>query len=195
MPIVQFNKCPVQDPKATAEAGKPVFGEGIEALVQIDKYSNIKFQFLAPQKGESPEAFMGRVPNEIRANYPRELEGWLNGQVVIDGTPIESMAWITPAQVANLQSVGINSAEGLANASDGVLNPLGMNGTYMRSQAKEWLEAQAGASFKTMAKENEELKAMLKQQAEAIAELQKAVSTEGEDVPLKRGPGRPGKKE
>jgi hypothetical protein len=54
--MIQFSKCPVQDPKATIEAGKPMFGEGIDALIQIDKYSNIRFQFMGPRKDETEAA-------------------------------------------------------------------------------------------------------------------------------------------
>lgn len=198
MAMIQFSKCPVQDPKATIEAGKPMFGEGIDALIQIDKYSNIRFQFMGPRKDETEAAFLARVPNEIRVNWMPQLNAWLSGQTMNDGTPLEIMAWITPAQVANLRGVGIASVEALAAASDGILAPLGMNASAMRSQAKAWLDERAGKAISSVGRledENQALKGQLAEQAEALKAMQEQLAAMAHEDTGKRGPGRPKSKE
>lgn len=198
MPMVIFSKVAVQDPQATTSAGRPVFGDGIEALVQIDKYSNIKFQWLALREGEARDVYFERIPNEVRANFLRELEAWESGQAFIDGTPLDAMPWLTPAQIANLQGVGLNTVEKLAAASDGVIGPLGMNASTLRNQAKAWLDDRAGSVVGDVGRltdENAALREQFTEQAKMLADMRAQLDAmrQGQDPDgsEKRGPGRP----
>ena len=182
MATVAFEKCSLTDHAASTAKNRVVFAEGIRATVHIDSKSTVIFDFMSQRENESVAEFAQRIPPEIRLNWLKELEAWLSGQEHTEGTPVDQMPWLTPAQVATLTGAGVVSVEKLADCSDGLLAPLGLNGSVLRSQARAWLDEAAGlavASVGRLQQENDELRAMLLRQLEAISALQAQAEKKG----------------
>lgn len=175
MPVITFEKTSMVDPLKSM--GGTYFADAVKATIHINDKSTLVYEFIMPREREAEASFMRRVPPEIRLNWLEHLKSWLSGQEYTEGTPLDQMAWLSPAQVANLKNAGIASVEALENASDGQLGSMGMSGTVLRAQAKAWTEERAGkalADVGRIAQENEELRSLLAEQQAAIDELRKA---------------------
>jgi hypothetical protein len=183
MAVITFERISLID-AAKSAGGNPVFCEGVRSTVHIDAKSNVVFDFPAQKEGESDGDFFTRIPPEITLNWREQLKSWMVGQEHVEGTPIDSMPWITPAQAATLKGAGLVSVELLADCSDGILSPLGLNGSVLRTQAKAWLDKASGKAFADVGRlqqENDELKAQMAAMQEAIKSIQKRKDDEEED--------------
>jgi len=109
-----------------------------------------------------------------------------------EGMPIEEWAQITKSEAMNLRAMNIHTVEALAAVSDGNVGNLGQGGRELVARAKAFIEqAKDNAINAKMAAENQELKDQIAELVHRVNTLQNLI---GENqVPAKRGPGRPRK--
>ena len=176
MPAITFEKTSMVDPRKSMNG--TFFADAVKATVHINDKNTLVYEFILPRENETEAEFMRRVPPEIRLNWLDHLNSWRSGQEHTDGTPLNQMAWLSPAQVDNLKSAGIVSVEALESASDGQLGFLGMSGSVLRAQARAWLDERAGkvlADVGRIAQENEELRSLIVEQQAAMEDLKKQI--------------------
>jgi len=171
MPQIQFEQCAVENTVKTAKLGKACFEDGICATITIDPKSNIKFMFPSMRKGESETAFIARLPHELKNHWVNEILAYCKGKAFCDGTPLQSMAWLSPGQIETLRSAGVSSVERLAKVGSGILEPFGLDGADLSRKARAWLDDQSGKAVATIQAQGAELDALRAQNAE----MQKAV--------------------
>jgi len=166
MPQIQFEQCAVENEAKTAKLGKACFEDGICATITIDPKSNIKFMFPAMRKGESETAFVARLPHELKNHWVNEVLAYCKGKEFCDGTPLQSMAWLSPGQIETLRSAGVSSVERLAKVGNGILEPFGLDGVDLSRKAKAWLDDQSGRAVATIQAQGAELDAVKSENAE-----------------------------
>ena len=110
--FVQFNVQPLQDEKASKEAGRPVFKdtEFIRIVVPGDKQNIVH----RPVNPDDPEKY--------RDAYQAFKRGVSDA---VSGTPLAEWPLVTRSQVEELGYFGVRSVEQLANVSDGNLKNMG----------------------------------------------------------------------
>lgn len=174
---------PVQDAKATEEAGAPRFIE--QERVRIIVAGDMLNQAVSP------------VTPEIQERFSDAYNRWKKGRQEnhIDGTPLRAWPLASAAQIMEWAAVNILSVEHLAAVSDTNINRLA-DGRIWREKAIAWLaSAKDGAAASKFAAENERLR-------DDLAELRRTVETlsaqviarnAADDAEQRRGPGRPPK--
>lgn len=166
MPQIQFEQCAIENVSKSNKLGKACFEDGIMAIITIDPKTNIKFPFPVMRKGESEAAFIARLPNELKNNWANEVLAYCKGIEFCDGTPLQSMAWLSPGQIETLRSAGVNSVERLAKVTSGILEPFGLDGADLSRKAKAWLDDQSGKAVATIQAQGAELDAVKSENAE-----------------------------
>lgn len=138
------------------EAGRPIF----------DDTDYIKI--LAPG---SRDGFAGIATPEYQARFPQQWARYKAGkdqQASGNGTPLNQLHWMTPAQVAEYNALNCFTIEQLINLPDSVAHRfMGYHNTKQRATA--YLEAMTNAAPAM------KLQAALEQRDQQIAELQEQV--------------------
>lgn len=148
---VKFFKKPVQDMAATAEEGRPIFGE--VDYVEIRAPGNKSSVVCRPARDMDKQRF-----SEHWKRYQDRVE-----QQDVDGTPLEEWAMITRSQVEELKFFNIFTVEQLAHVSDGNAQKfMGIN--ILRQKAQEFIEQ---ANVDEIAK-RDELIAQMQARLEAL---------------------------
>lgn len=113
-------------PKATEEAGKPVFKavEYVEIIIPGDKHSRPVYKVTAVHREKYAD------------HYDRFIKGVEQKR---SGTPLEHWGRVTDTQVAEMNAVSIFTIQDLALLDDGKLQGLGSGGNELREQAKVYL--------------------------------------------------------
>jgi len=120
---------------------------------------------------------------EEKRMYAMEYKAFKDGlEGVHEGTSIEILPRISPAQIENLKSLKIFTVENLCNYPDGRIGDLGMGGRELQTRAKEYLKAADSGKYVL------ELKNQLAAQQEQINALLEKL--EDKDKPK----AKPGKK-
>jgi len=151
----KFYFFPMEDHKASAEQGRPIFSdrEFIEIIAAGNQNNIVR----------RPATEMDR--QRFRRQYTMFKQGD-EDQVV--GTPLKEVPWITRSQIEEFAYRKIRTLEDLAGMSDAQCNAPGMYD--MKRKAEAWLKkANEAAPFTAMSAEIEALKAelaALKTQAE-----------------------------
>jgi len=146
--------------------------EGREVYVDVV----ILKRFLEGGEVRTYELFKDKEKNYWKEQHPREWEAFERNEVLIDGTPLESFKhnYLTPAMVANLKAMNIDTIERLACATDTTIQGMGMGGRELVKAAQRFTEATGSdksvSELKTQIEEQqrqiEELKALVKAQME-----------------------------
>ena len=124
--IPRFHMEPVEDPIASAAAGRPIYRE--EARVQ----------FIQPGSPNSP---VERLSQEHIDRWPEEYARFQKGQeFAAEGTPIEQWPFLKRNHVMELKSLGIHTVEQCAGLSDIAVQRIGMGGASIRTNAKAYLD-------------------------------------------------------
>lgn len=129
---------------------------------------------------------MGLWPKEWQQHFEMQYEEWKNGnELPRSGTPIKTWGLLTPQQAHRLIESRVTTVEDLAAVPDTGLQMIGLDGRNLREMAQAWIaeHREHGAA----AKEIGDLKELVRQQSERIAQMEKALA----EMPDKRGPGRP----
>ena len=207
MAYIRFEQCAVEDAVKTAAPGKMCYADGIEATIQVDAKSSLIYRLPAPNMGESMTEYRERVAcvapiiaqeqddGGRRFSWFDNLRSYVEGKVFCEGSPLESMSWLSRGQVETLRSAGISSVENLAKVGHGQLEPFGLDGRDLSQKARAWLDDQSGLAVAKIQQQGEELAAMAEereQMRETLKAMQARIAQlEGEQQPKKRG--RPSK--
>ena len=121
--------------------------------------------------------------------YQRGLEQ------VAEGTPLREWPVMTPDEILRLNSHGIYTIEALVKVSDAGLQEMGHGARQLQQPAKAYIEEDAPkAAMANMRVSNDEQKTEIERLTNENTRLQARVDELlEEDVPEKRGPGRPKK--
>jgi hypothetical protein len=159
----RFYSKPIEDAEKSAEAGRVVCKDVV--FVQI----------LAP--GLTNNTVERKATDEDKQRFRRQYESFReNGESTMEGTPLESVTWISRAQVEELAYMKIRTVEVLSAISDDVCGRA--PGLYdLKRKAQAHMEkADKAAPFTEMARKNEVLEGQvqaLQQQLEKLLEAQK----------------------
>lgn len=119
----------------------------------------------------------GRIPAAWRDKWKAAYDAWKNGQEApLDGTPIKGWGAISPAQAANLITIGIKTVQDLAKMNDEGVRRVGMGAIDLKNRAAAWLKAEAGPGkaaqeIASLKSENTQLAEQVKQLAATVDEL------------------------
>jgi len=183
---VEFYYRAVKNEKRSLEAGYAVFEnkEYVKILAAGDKTKNWDRPVRKVRDGQAPSD-LERFPRQWAAFQSQQTQN-------VDGLPLEEWPGLSPADVAMLKSVNIQTVEQLAAMGDHSLTFMGARG--YRDKAKAYLEkAKDGAASLKWAKEKQEMQDQidaLKNQMQGFANAgiltpQKASAS---PEPKKRGP-------
>jgi hypothetical protein len=163
---MRFFKQAVQNAKKSEEEKRPVFEDR--------DYIEIKVA------GNAREVFIGPVNDQHRKRFPIEWKMYQDGQAPSKtGTPITQWNYLTPSQVAMLQSLHIQTVEDIASLSDMNLQQVGMGAQKLRQEARSYLslaqqQADAG-KLEELKVAIEEKDATIAQQGQRLADLEARV--------------------
>lgn len=158
---VEFYVEAVEDPRATAEQGRPIFKD--EEFVRI-RAAGSRDVFVAPAHDQSSK----RDPNNGRRLTYAQLhfgpyEAFKRGiEFRESGTPLSELTTISAAKRKELNAVNVYTVEQLAALDGTGLAKLGMGGRGLKSLAEEYIKKATGVgAMSKLAQENEDLKARL----------------------------------
>lgn len=125
--------------------------------------------------------------NMIRPAY----EAWKKGvEIPTDGTPLAVWAGITADQAEVLRARSLKTVEAVRDATDSMIAKVPLpNMRQLREMAGKFLEGQSAAAAAAQVSERDEkirnMQAMMEEMAARLA------AVDGQESPVKRGPGRP----
>lgn len=139
---VGFGMLPVEDAKASAKAGHPVF---------VDQ----EF-FSARVPGDKNTHSLRLATDKDKQRFPRAYAAYKQlGTVPVEGMPIDQWPQITRAQGLTLKAAGVHTVEAMAEVHDGNLDKLGTNARELKAKAKAYLaQAADTAAAQHLAAEN-----------------------------------------
>lgn len=161
--FVKFYYKTVQDKKATKEAGEPKYMER--------EYIDIRI----PGKRESQSHPVSDID---RKRFPRHYQAFKDRTNMdeIEGTPLAEWPGVTRSMAEEMAFNNILTVEHLATAADAQISKF-MGGMTAKERAKDWVEQQKSEKpFLEMKKENDELRAMVKDLTEVVSNLKADLS-------------------
>lgn len=174
--FVEFFHKPVEDKKATLEAGRIVYKD--EEWANIHKRGELGHVVPMPVK-------MLKQDSTLWPFVAQQYEGWKAGlDPEIEGTPLKAWPHITPAFLRNCEAVNVFNVESLANLPDGALRHIGPGAIDLRNKARAYLNAS-----NDIGKATEKMAALESENAnlrDSIEELRKAVAELSADKPRRR---------
>lgn len=122
----RFHVHPVEDPIASAAAGRPIF-------VQHERV-----QIIQPGNPNSPVL---AVTDNERQRWPDQYAAFRKGEdVSVNGTPIEQWAFLPRNAVLELKAIDLHTIEQIAGLPDSAIHKIGMAGRNIRDMAKAYLD-------------------------------------------------------
>lgn len=162
--FVKFFYKTVPDKKATKEAGEPKFMER--------EYVDIR----VPGKKDSTCRPASDIDRKRFAPHYKAFKD-RTGDQQIEGTPLKEWTGINRSMAEEMAFHNILTVEMLANAPDVQLSKF-MGGMKAKEKAIDWVEQMKSEKpFLEMKKENEELRAMVKDLTEVVNNLKAEIST------------------
>lgn len=155
---VQFYVRPVQNKAKTEAAGRPIFDEVVFVKIIVPGDKNLVFD--QPCK------------EEHRYRFPKQWERFKSGQKqALEGTPLETVTWLTVGQVAEFKALNIATVEQLSDVPDQLAQRF-MGAFELRRKAQAFLEAAKGeAATSKLAAELSERDAKIAALEAQMAEL------------------------
>jgi hypothetical protein len=160
--IVEFSLEPKQDEEKTAAAGRPIYvdQEWIKIRIPGDKDNNVS---RATRPGD-------------KERFPQHWAAFQNKtKVVLEGTPLEVVPFLTKSQVLEFTAMGVRTAEQLVGIADSNAQNI-MGYQSLKAKVVTFLEAAKGAAPAL------KLQAELEKRDSEIAMLKQMVETLGERV-------------
>lgn len=158
---VEFYVEAVEDPRATAEQGRPIFKD-VE-FVKI-RAAGSRDVYVAPAHDQSSkkDPVTGRRLTYAQLHFG-PYEAFKRGIEFRDsGTPLSELTTISAAKRKELNAVNVYTVEQLAALEGASLAKLGMGGRGLKSLAEEYIKKATGVgAMSKLAQENEDLKARL----------------------------------
>lgn len=170
---VKFFNSYNENRQKSLDAGRPIF----------DEIPSISIQW--PGGDET----VRRVEPQDVAEYPEKWAAFQAGnQPIESGTPLAEWPPLPGSTLRELQHLGFQTVEQLAQANDDIKRRLGPTSKFV-SMAKDWLDASTStpaqvASLKAQLDREQRRTAKLEQQVELL--LQRIEGTEGTDLRPKR---------
>ena len=160
--LVEFSLEPVSDEEKSAAEGRPIFvdQEWIKIRIPGDKDNNVS---RAIRPGD-------------KERFPQHWAAFKNKtQVVLEGTLLEAIPFITKSQVLEFNAMGVRTAEQLVGMADSNTQRI-MGYNSLKTKINTFLEAAKGAAPAL------KLQAELEKRDAEIAMLKQMVETLGERV-------------
>lgn len=133
----RFHMHPVEDPVASAAAGRPIFVQ--HERVQIIQPGNTNSPVLA-------------VTDEHRNRWKEQYDTFRKGEEVsINGTPLEQWAYLPRNAVLELKALDLHTVEQVAGLPDNAMHRIGMGGRNIRDMANAYLDEGAAQAITTEA--------------------------------------------
>ena len=132
------------------------------------------------------------VDDLLREKYKGQYEAWRAG---IDppeiGTPLRNWPPATPAQIATLTAMHINTVEALAQLPATGISRFGIGGQSLKDKARAWLESaqdhgRIAEQVSALSTENDDLKTQLDECHKLIDELSTRLDALTNDAPKRR---------
>jgi hypothetical protein len=160
--LVEFSLEPVKDEEKTASEGRPIWvdQEWIKIAIPGDKDNNVS---RATRPGD-------------KERFPQHWAAFKNKtQVVLEGTLLEAIPFLTKSQVLEFGAMGVRTAEQLVGMADSNTQKI-MGYQSLKTKINTFLEAAKGAAPAL------KLQAELEKRDAEIAMLKQMVETLGERV-------------
>lgn len=139
----------------SAEAGRPIF----------DEFDYVKI--LTPG---SKDTFTGDATLAMQERFPQQWARYKAGQSQeMSGTPLNNLAWLSMAQIAEFNAVGCHTVEHLVGMPD-VLSQKFMGHHAIKQKAQQYLDAAASAAPLS------KMQAELQKRDDEIAELNRKLN-------------------
>lgn len=175
---VTFELRAVEDRAATIKNGHYTTKD-VEMAMVTPPYSKdcIEMECSAWLKKNDDDERNGRIKTQWRDSWKRAYDAWKSGQELpLDGHPIKGWGVISPAQQANLLTIGIKTVQDLAKANDEGVRRIGMGAVDLKNRAQAWLKAEAGPGkaaqeIASLKADNERQQEQIKQLAATVDEL------------------------
>ena len=157
-PILRFFIEAVENKFKSAEAGRPIY-DNVEMISIINPGSK--------------DEFIKKVDAAARQRFGPQYEHWKRTQEQpAEGTPLEMVPFLNPAQVREFKALNIPTLEHLANLHDGPIQKIGMGGLELVRKAQAYLKAAGDNSVVTkLAAENQRLKGEIETLKTQIAQV------------------------
>jgi hypothetical protein len=157
-PILRFFIEPTENKAKSAEAGRPIY-DNVEMISIINPGSK--------------DEFIKKVDANAKERFGRQYEHWKRTQEQpAEGTPLEMVPFLNPAQVKELRAINIPTLEHLANLTDTAIQKIGMGGLELVRKAQAYLKAAGDNSVVTkLVAENQRLKAEIETLKGQIAQV------------------------
>lgn len=177
---VDFYSEPVEDAKASLEAGRPIFKEA--EFVRVRQAGDRKREHVAP----AHEQFMLERGTGLHITYAQRYSEQYNAfkrkdTAYMSGTPLDFATFLTPSQRAEFKAAQILTIEGLAGLPDRVIAQFGPNMRGYVRQAQELIsKTQDSAATAKLEAENQELRDRMAK-LEAIMAKQSAKASKNDE--------------
>jgi hypothetical protein len=181
-PFVRFEVRAIEDRNATVDAGHYVGKDVIFAIVtpvgSRDTLEKVAEDWLA---GIAEGVKQERIPQNWLHEYTRAFENFKEGRNdPLEGTPISSCAFVSPAQAKTLLDINCRTVEQLAEANEETVMRIGMGGRALKHKAIAWLESanetgKVAEELASLRQRNEELELRDKEREKELKELQSEV--------------------
>lgn len=170
---VKFLKTYNENKQKSLEAGRPIFDEIISFSIQW------------PGCDET----VRRVEPQDIAEYPDKWAAFQAGnQTIESGTPLAEWPPLPGSTLRELQGIGFQTVEQLADANDDIKRRLGPTGRFVK-MAKDWLEASTSTPAQVTALKQQlerELRRTAKLEHQVELLMQRVEGNEGTDLRPKR---------
>lgn len=172
----RFHFADVEDPIASAAAGRPIF------------VAHERVQIIQPGNPNSPVL---ACTDEYRMRWPDQYKAFRAGhEQVTEGMPLEQWPVLTRTQVLEMKAIGLHSVEQCAGLSDLAVQKIGMGGLRIRELANAYLDDAHAMASTTLAIDRAERAetraASLERQLEELRPMMDRMHTEL--MALKNGP-------
>lgn len=170
---VKFLKTYNENKQKSLESGRPIFDEIISFSIQW------------PGCDET----VRRVEPQDIAEYPDKWAAFQAGnQTIESGTPLSEWPPLPGSTLRELQGIGFQTIEQLADANDDIKRRLGPTGRFVK-MAKDWLEASTSTPAQVTALKQQlerELRRTAKLEHQVELLMQRVEGNEGTDLRPKR---------
>ena len=139
---VRFEVRPVEDRTETEATGHYVAKDVVYALItpagtkdQVEKVATDWLRDLEEMVRQE------RFPASWLAAYKEAYKAWCeNREVPEHGIPVTDWPALSPAQVRNLQDIGLRTVEQVAEATEEAISRMGMGGRALKARAQAYIE-------------------------------------------------------
>ena len=137
--VPEFFMKPRQNKRKSEEHKRPIYDD--VPYIRIRQIGDNKSVTEIPAFEEFQYVREGRSGRHLSAVeiWPEEYKRFINDEVAVQGTRLDH-AGFSPAEVANLKALHVQTVEQLVEFPDNKIKALGFNGDALRSRARSYLD-------------------------------------------------------